>query len=130
MPEVQNVGAADYAMPVQQNQYATEPIADENVPMVYDPEIEAKKKSASAGVGLTLLGLMIAAGLGIWGGKALGSRGKAEAEKSVEQMKEVMKDINKGADKVVDNTFGGFRFGQEYARSVKEKTKPFIEEAE
>ena len=130
MPEVQSVGAVDYTMPVQQNQYAEQPISEDTVPMVYDPEMEAKKKAASAGLGLSILGTLIAAGIGVWAGHSWGKAGKGELKQANEAMKEVLNDINKESKKVSDEVLGGFRNGKTFAKSVQEKVKPFIEDVE
>ena len=130
MPEVQSIGAADYTMPVQQNQYAGQPSADDNVPGVYDPELEEKRKAASRGLGLSLLGTIIAAGIGVWAGHSWGKAGKSELKQANEAMTEVLSDIAKESKNVSDEAFGGFKNGKAFAKSVQEKAKPFIEEVE
>lgn len=131
MPEVQNIGAVDYSMPIQQNQYANDFSSEENMPMVYDPEMEAKKSAASNHLGLTLLGTAIAAGLGIWGGYALGSRNKGVIDGTNQAMKDALKDINGEAKKFAEsNIFKKGYGGEKFAESIQQKAKPFIEEAE
>ena len=129
MPEVQNIGAANYAMPVQQNQYATEVPVEDNIPMVYDPDMEAQKKAASNKLGLTLLGIALL-GTGLAAGRMWGKSGQKAAAEELEKMKDVAKEVCNDAKKVENSTLGGYRFGKDFAKTTQEKFKPFLEDAE
>ena len=146
MAEIQSIGAADYAMPVQQqNQYETEIPSEETTPMVYDPETEEKKSAASKMLGLTLLGVALVGG-GLLAGHAWGKAGKTIAKETQEELVNTLKENNETlkaalneakdliaetkesaialaeeAKNVTDNTFGGFKYGKDFAGKVKSK---------
>lgn len=67
MDPIKNVGAADYAVTVpQQNQNQVQGYEDySSMPMVYEPEVEEKKKASSNMLGLTALGVAAAVGIGV-----------------------------------------------------------------
>lgn len=66
MDPINNVGAANYAMAVPQNQNQVQEYEDySTMPMVYEPETEQKKKASSNMLGLTALGIIAAVGAGI-----------------------------------------------------------------
>lgn len=65
MDPIKNTGVADYSIAVPQNQYQTQAYEDySTAPMVYDPEMEDKKKASSNMLGMTALGLLAIGGLG------------------------------------------------------------------
>lgn len=69
MDPINNVGAANYAMAVPQNQNQVQGYDDyASMPMVYEPEMEQKKKAASNKLGLVALGA-VALGSAIYGMK-------------------------------------------------------------
>ena len=63
MPEVQNIGVADYANQYQTNQYPEQYSVPEdlNAQEIYDPAIEEKKEASKNRLGATMLGLLIGA---------------------------------------------------------------------
>ena len=65
MEPVKNIGAANYAVSVPSTQVQPQDYTDySSMPMVYEPEVEEKKKASSNMLGLTLLGVAAAAGIG------------------------------------------------------------------
>lgn len=69
MEPIQNTGAVDYAMTVPQSQTQPKEYEDySSMPMVYDPEVEQKKKSSSNMLGMVALGAIAAAGV-VYGAK-------------------------------------------------------------
>ena len=128
MPEVNSVNSADY------NPYQTQPIqtqdhylANNNMPPVYDPDIDAKKKSASSGLGLKLLGYALLGTVLVAGGYKWG---KSSVNNEAEKFKEIAKELDSEANKVVDECFGGFRNGKDFARKTKELLKEYVPEVE
>lgn len=71
MTAVQNIGAADYQMPITQQEQLPIPEDFSNEPAVYDPALEEKKESAGSMKGLTIGGIIGAAGIGlaVWKGR-------------------------------------------------------------
>lgn len=64
MDPIKNTGAVDYAMTVPQNQEQVQNYEDySSMPMVYDPEMEQKKKSSSNMLGMVALGAIAAGGI-------------------------------------------------------------------
>ena len=90
MPTVQSVGNADYQMPIQ-NQSATDAIYA-NEPEIYDPEIEEKKAAAGSKKGMTALGIIAAAGLGIAAWKAHSASKYEKLAKTLEEENAKLKD--------------------------------------
>lgn len=73
MDPIKNAGAVDYAMTVPQNQNQVEGYGDySSMPMVYEPEVEQKKKASSNMLGMAALGAA-ALGTAIYAAK---NRGK------------------------------------------------------
>ena len=66
MDPIKNNGAMDYTMTMpQQNNVQPTPEEDySSMPMVYDPEVEEKKKASSNMLGMTALGLLAVGGMG------------------------------------------------------------------
>ena len=65
-------GAVDYAMTVPQNQNQVEGYGDySSMPMVYEPEVEQKKKASSNMLGMAALGA-VALGTAIYAAKKSG----------------------------------------------------------
>lgn len=100
MDPIKNVGANDYAMTIPQQQNdAQVPQEDySSMPMVYDPEMEDKKKAASSGLGMKALGAIAIAGLALWGGHAWGAKTAEAAKKSESLAKEAMETALKAKD--------------------------------
>jgi len=138
MPEVQNVGAVDYAQ-YQPSQYVDNNYAEEynTQPEVYDEHAEQMRSASKSRLGETILGLAIVGGLALWGGHALGKKAaKGEIEKaqevikSYEKTQEALKELDKDANKVIDNDFGGYRFGKDFAKKFKEAFNKLFPKAE
>ena len=72
MDPIKNAGAVDYAMTVPQNQNQVEGYGDySSMPMVYEPEVEQKKKASSNMLGMAALGA-VALGTAIYAAKESG----------------------------------------------------------
>ena len=72
MDPIKNAGAVDYAMTVPQNQNQVEGYGDySSMPMVYEPEVEQKKKASSNMLGMAALGA-VALGTAIYAAKKSG----------------------------------------------------------
>jgi len=100
MPEVQNVGAADYAQ-YQPSQYQGEVYADNynTQPEIYDEqmaEIQAANKSRK---GAMILTGTIVAGLGLLGGYFIGKHGKA-SKSDMEAVKKELEELKNNYDKL------------------------------
>ena len=115
MPEVQNVGAADYAQ-YQPSQYPAENYTEEYSmqPEVYDENAEQMKAASKSRLGATILSLAVVGGLALWGGHAWGKKSAKEAIQNYEKAQSALKELNKDADKVIDTNFGGFQVGKDY----------------
>lgn len=100
MDPIKNVGANDYAMtmPQQQNDVQVPQEDYSSMPMVYDPEMEDKKKAASSGLGMKALGAIAIAGLALWGGHAWGAKTAEAAKKSESLAKSAMETALKAKD--------------------------------
>ena len=131
MAEVQSIGAVDYQMPVVQPQdkYVEEVPADiDNSPMVYDPEIEAKRGASAKMLGLTALGLIAIGGLGYWAGHSAGKKSVNGDE--LNKLKDAAQEIYNESKEVSEECFGGFFNGKKFAKNTQEKLKPFVKDAE
>lgn len=96
MDPIKNAGAVDYAMTVPQNQNQVEGYGDySSMPMVYEPEVEQKKKASSNMLGLTAAGVLgVVVGLGIgkkWGGKGV-KEAQAMADEALKKYEAVAKE--------------------------------------
>ena len=130
MPEVQNVGAADYAQ-YQPSQYQYDEYAEDynTQPAIYDEENAEIKAASKNHKGATALGVIIAAGLGlvagrVWGKKAAGKeldQLKDAASKYKEFAEKNAKELEDEADKIINEKFGGFQYGKDFAKKVKEE---------
>ena len=138
MPEVQNVGAVDYAQ-YQPSQYPQEDyVTDYNMqPEVYDENAEQVRNAAKSRLGATLLTSAIVAGLALWGGHAWGKKSaNAEIDKAkeaiskYEEMQKKATELEKDADNVIDSTLGGFQYGKNFAKKFKNAFKDFFEKAD
>lgn len=148
MDPIKNVGANDYAMTIPQQQNdAQVPQEDySSMPMVYDPEMEDKKKAASSGLGMKALGAIAIAGLALWGGHAMGKKSAKGLEEAMEtalkakddalkakddalaQAKK-LKEANDAAYEIAENKHKGFFDGKKALREdIKKALRP--EEAE
>lgn len=144
MDPIKNVGANDYAMTIPQQQNdAQVPQEDySSMPMVYDPEMEDKKKAASSGLGMKALGAIAIAGLALWGGHAWGAKTAEAAKKSESLAKEAMetalkakddalaqakklKEANDAAYEIAENKHTGFFDGKKALREdIKKALRP------
>ncbi len=144
MDPIKNVGANDYAMTIPQQQNdAQVPQEDySSMPMVYDPEMEDKKKAASSGLGMKALGAIAIAGLALWGGHAWGAKTAEAAKKSESLAKEAMetalkakddalaqakklKEANDAAYEIAENKHKGFFDGKKALREdIKKALRP------
>ena len=125
MPEVQNVGAVDYAQ-YQPSQYQESYVEDYNAqPEIYDDNVAQMQAASKSRLGATLVSGLVVAGLAGTCGYVFGKRGsKKELEQlqnAADKYKEVAQELQKEADKVLDNNFGGYRFGKDFDKTVKEK---------
>ena len=148
MDPIKNVGANDYAMtiPQQQNDVQVPQEDYSSMPMVYDPEMEDKKKAASSGLGMKALGAIAIAGLALWGGHAMGKKSAKGLEEAMEtalkakddalkakddalaQAKK-LKEANDAAYEIAENKHKGFFDGKKALREdIKKALRP--EEAE
>lgn len=146
MDPIKGAGAVDYAMTVPQNQNQVQGYDDyASMPMVYEPEIAEKKKSASSMLGMTALGA-IALGSAIYGfkkgGQVKGLKNQVEelgtlnnelktkldaAEKKIEELTPAAKKTFKEKCK---NFFGKLKFwGKKNADKAAEDTKKAADEA-
>jgi len=132
MPEVQSVGAADYAQ-YQPSQYPAENYTEEYSmqPEVYDENAEQMKAASKSRLGATALALTVVGGLALWGGHAWGKKSAGNAaDKYSEFLDKQAKELEKQADEVIDTTFGGFNYGKDFARKVKNALKKLRESVE
>ena len=150
MPEVQNVGAADYAQ-YQPSQYPNEVYADDysTQPAIYDESMAEVQQASKSRLGLTILSVAVAAGIGI-GGYFIGKRaGKnpavdkdsikaeleniknSEAVKNYDKLKQAAEDVEKfveekswynfrGVKNKIKNAFG---FLKEQPKKATEEVK-------
>ena len=144
MDPIKNVGANDYAMTIPQQQNdAQVPQEDySSMPMVYDPEMEDKKKAASSGLGMKALGAIAIAGLALWGGHAMGKKSAKGLEEAMEtalkakddalkakddalaQAKK-LKEANDAAYEIAENKHKGFFDGKKALREdIKKALRP------
>ena len=144
MDPIKNVGANDYAMtvPQQQNDVQVPQEDYSSMPMVYDPEMEDKKKAASSGLGMKALGAIAIAGLALWGGHAMGKKSAKGLEEAMEtalkakddalkakddalaQAKK-LKEANDAAYEIAENKHKGFFDGKKALRDdIKKALRP------
>ena len=131
MPEVQSITPANYAMPM--SQYATEPQTEDNTPMLYEPEMEEKRNAAANHKGATAKAALAIAGIGlsVWLGHKWGASGKSELKEANKAMKEALTDINKESKEFLEkNPVKRAWKNKEYAQSVENRSKSFVEEVE
>ncbi len=156
MDPIQNNGMSNYAMtaPQQQNDIQTPQDDYSSMPMVYDPTADEKKSSASSGLGMKALAALAIAGLAMWGGHAVGSKGAkaakeakaaaedalAKANKATEDALKVaedtvanakkLQDANNSAYEVADKEFTGILdFKKDLRNGVKKALRPDEKEA-
>ena len=128
MPEVQGVNSINYQLPVQtKKSYSEDIIPNNDVNEFEEPAYVDKEKSGNAG--LTLLGLAVAAGLGIMFGHSLRS-GKIDALKEENtKMVNVMKELKREADKYADKFVDRHMNSQSFVKNVSNKTEEFVAKA-
>ena len=131
MPEVQNIGAADYAQ-YQPSQYPAENYAEDYSmqPEVYDENAEQMKMASKSRMGATLLTTAVIAGLALWGGHAWGKKSANDAIAKYEEAKKAMAEVEKIADENAGKFFGLNRIGRDFYNKIKELFKPFKNAAE
>ena len=132
MDPINNIGAANYAMSVPQNQNQDQIQGYDDyasMPMVYEPETEEKKKASSGMLGLTALGIVAAAGIGIFAGKKMGQSGvKKELEelrtlhtelKTKYDAAEAAKKVAEDAKAAADNSLKEYREAGKWTKFVR-----------
>ena len=138
MPEVQNVGAVDYAQ-YQPSQYVREDsVNDFNAqPMVYDERAEEIRTASKSRMGATLLSLAVIGGLALWGGHALGKKSAAkeieklsDAASKYKEAQKAMDEVEKLAQEGNDCYFGSDHCGNKLLENIKNKFKSFKEAVE
>jgi len=139
MPEVQNVGAADYAQ-YQPSQYANDNYAEDYAmqPEVYDENAEQMRAASKSRLGATLLSTAVVAGLALWGGHAWGKKSAAkdiekagEAIENYAKAQKAMEEIEKAAEEGNDGKwFGKNHCGNKLLQKIKDLFKPFKNTAE
>ena len=154
MPEVQNVGAVDYAQYPQtqsQNNAYADAYAYDQQPVVYDDQMAEMQAANKSRKGATILGSAVIAILGVTAGIFIGKHGKAsksevealkkelkeleelknsEAVKNYANAQKAMEEIEKIADENQGNFFGGNRIGRKFYDKLKELIKPFKKTAD
>ena len=138
MPEVQNVGAADYAQ-YQPSQYQYDNYSDEynTQPQVYDEDAAEIRNASKSRLGATILTAIIIGGGAFWGGHALGKRGAkkelAELQNAADKYKDFIdkqaKDLEKQADEVINSTLP-IKKGKTLAQNLKDELKKLREALE
>lgn len=103
MDPIQNNGMSNYAMtaPQQQNDIQTPQDDYSSMPMVYDPTADEKKSSASSGLGMKALAALAIAGLAMWGGHAVGSKGAKAAKEAKAAAEDALAKANKATEDVL-----------------------------
>ncbi len=149
MPEVQNVGAVDYAQ-YQPSQYQPEVYAEEynTQPEVYDEQMEEMKAANKSRLGANILSGVIAAGVGGTIGFLLGKRGKvaksefeavkkelenlqnSEAVKNYDGMKKGLEELEKLAEENDKKFFGWMKNGKEFKQKLSKFFEPYKKAAE
>lgn len=109
MDPIQNNGMSNYAMtaPQQQNDIQAPQDDYSSMPMVYDPTAEEKRNSASSGLGMKALAAITIAGLAMWGGHAIGSKGAKAAKEAKTAAEDALAKANKATEdalKVAEDT--------------------------
>ena len=92
MPEVQNVGAVDYAQyqPSQYQETSPEYVSE---PEVYDEHADQMRAATKSRLGATILSLAVVGGLALWGGHAWGKKSAKDAQ--IELVKETIAKFEK-----------------------------------
>ena len=131
MPEVQNVGAADYAQ-YQPSEYSNNEAYEENyntMPEVYDENAEQMRKAAKTMFGATLFTSIIIGGLAYWGGRASGKKGleaqikKAnEATSKLEELQNKVSELQTAKDAAVQEVADKTRALETSEQSYIDKT--------
>ena len=102
MDPIQNNGMSNYAMtaPQQQNDIQVPQDDYSSMPMVYDPTMDEKKSSASSGLGMKALAAIAIAGLGMWAGLSIGSKGKKTANEAKDLAEKALAEAKAEASKL------------------------------
>ena len=138
MPEVQNVGAVDYAQ-YQPSQYPNEQYAEDynTQPVVYDEKAEEIRTASKSRMGATILSLAVIGGLALWGGHAWGKKSAAkeiekltDAASKYENAQKAMDEVEKLAKNGNAQYFGGDHCGNKLLNKINELFKPFKKAAE
>ena len=145
MDPIKGASAVDYAMTVPQNQNQIQGYEDySSMPMVYEPEIAEKKKSASGMIGLTALGIIAAGGLGFLAGRngvkglknqvaelgTINNELKTKLDAAEKKLEELTPAAKKTFKEKCKNFFGKLKFwGKKNADKAAEDTKKAADEA-
>ena len=127
MPEVQSVKTTDYQMPVvqPQNQYM-EPAAEEDMPMVYNPESTKHESHVMKYLGYLAISAALIAGGYYWGHSA-GKKSGGDEDKLKETVQELYNDA-----KNVYNKYPWRKVQSKttFIRDLLEKLKSFVKDVE
>ena len=131
MPEVQNVGAVDYAQ-YQPSQYPAENYAEDYSmqPEIYDENAAQMRAASKSRKGAMAVAALAIAGLALWGGHALGKRSANDAVANYEKAKKAMEEIEKAAEEGNKLYFGKNHCGNNLLAKIKEYIRPFKNAAE
>lgn len=139
MPEVQNVGAVDYAQ-YQPSQYQSEAYpADYSMqPEVYDENVEQMRAASKSRTGAMAASAIAIACLALWGGRVWGKKSAAkelekanEAVQNYKKAQDAMAEVEKAAeDGNTNKWFGENHCGNKLLQKIKDFFKPFKEAAE
>ena len=126
MPEVQNIGAADYAQ-YQPSQYPAENYTEDYsmAPEVYDENAAQMKAASKSRLGATLLTTAVIAGLALWGGHAWGKKSAKDAVANYEKAKKAMEEVEKAAEEGNNQYFGKNHCGNSMLQKIKDLFAPF-----
>ena len=133
MPEVQNVGTADYAQ-YQPSQYPAENYAEDYSmqPEVYDENAAQMRAASKSRKGAMALSAIVIAGLALWGGHKWGKKSANQdiekAQKAMEnyaKAQKAMEEAEKAAEAGNNQFIGGNHCGNKLLAKIKELFKPF-----
>ena len=129
MPEVQNVGAVDYAQyqPSQYQETSPEYVSE---PEGYDEHADQMRAATKSRLGATILSLAVVGGLALWGGHAWGKKSAKDAVQNYEKAQKAMEEVEKAAQEGNNKWFGENHCGNKLLQKIKDLFKPFKNTAE